>query len=52
MYGVTNSTDKPSQLRVTLHADGTMELFKKLSKGKGKVFPLQARLWARGWEEV
>jgi hypothetical protein len=22
------------------------------SKGKGKVFPLQARLWSRGWVEV
>ena len=22
------------------------------TKGKGKVFPLQARLWPRGWVEV
>jgi len=25
---------------------------RKCKQGKGKVFPLQARLWPRGWVEV
>ena len=25
---------------------------RRKGKGKGKVFPLQARLWPRGWVEI
>ena len=48
LYG----TDKNLCFIVLLSVNNNWILSLPIIKGKGKVFPLPARLWARGWVEV
>ena len=42
----------PTTHSISLGLVTTVNRYANKGKGKGKVFPLQARLWPRGWVEV